>query len=198
MIKGFAVFVVLLLSSVLLAQTLPKLDRFNGTRSNDKVFLEWVISAGSTCNGIQLYRSTDTINFELIESILGDCGNLAFAQLYNYTDIKPEKNKTNYYRLETGSRVFSKIVSIDFLDYFNGYQIRPNPLQDRARLYFENPNRSKFQFNLLNQFGTDIVEQFTNEEYFQLELGHLIPGIYFFIVYDALRNSTIKGNLLIQ
>ncbi|MBA2421837.1 MAG: hypothetical protein H0V61_01240 [Chitinophagales bacterium] len=39
------------------------LGNFSLFQSNGKVYLNWYIVSGSSCNGIQIYRSTDSVMF---------------------------------------------------------------------------------------------------------------------------------------
>ena len=79
-----------------LGQINPILGHFYASEQNGVVILSWEILAGSTCNGIQIFRSTDDLNFSQINDIPGICGNISFAQDYIYEDIIPVKNKTNF------------------------------------------------------------------------------------------------------
>jgi hypothetical protein len=53
------------------------LSDFDIDQSNGKVLLAWTIKSGSICNGMQIYRSKDSIDFVLIEDIQGVCGSLS-------------------------------------------------------------------------------------------------------------------------
>jgi len=114
------IFLLLLLisqsASVSVAQNHPILGKFSISENNGDVYLSWSIIAGSSCNGIQIYRSIDSINFSQIGDIPGVCGSVDFTQTYDFTDNNPVKNKVNYYRLELGNQDFSQIVSIEIID----------------------------------------------------------------------------------
>ena len=109
-------------------------DNFTVFENNEKVYLNWTIISGSTCNGIQIYRSTDSISYFKIGSIAGICGSSSTATNCNFTDNNPEKNKFNCYRLELGGNGTSEILSVEIIDIESGYQIRPSPVIDKAKI----------------------------------------------------------------
>src|SRR5687768_12462136 len=82
------------------AQGSPILGKFSLSESNGQVALDWQIVAGSTCNGIQIYRSTDAVQYSQIGNIAGICGSITEAVNYFFTDTTPVKNAINYYYLE--------------------------------------------------------------------------------------------------
>ena len=55
------------------ANTQTILGDFDIDQSNGKVLLAWTIKSGSVCNGMQIFRSKDSVNFVLIEDIQGVC-----------------------------------------------------------------------------------------------------------------------------
>ncbi len=85
------------------AQHNPIPGNFSLFENNGKVYLNWSIVSGSTCNGIQIYRSTDSVMFTQVGNIPGICGSSSSAISYNFIDDNPVKNKVNYYRLELGN-----------------------------------------------------------------------------------------------
>ena len=132
------------------AQYHPILDNFIAIVSNEKIYLHWTITSGSTCNGMKVFRSTDTLNFTEIEDISGICGSTTTPVSYNYSDYAPIPNKTNYYRLELGVLGPSKYVSAEFIKPQNdNYLIRPNPVTESATLFFKNDLHDPYTFCLL-------------------------------------------------
>lgn len=92
------------------AQSTPLLTKFNGTAYNNQVYLSWEIGQGSTCNGIGVMRSVDSVSFVEIGSIEGVCGSTSEPQSYTFTDLTPQSNRTNYYRLNLGGLAFSSVL----------------------------------------------------------------------------------------
>ena len=84
------------------------MDELSIDYSQGNVLLAWTIKSGSVCNGIQIYRSTDSLNFVIIENIDGACGDLASSVTYTYTDSEPINNKINYFKFELVFAVLSE------------------------------------------------------------------------------------------
>ena len=177
----------------------PILDRFEAAENNGAIYLNWVITSGSTCNGIDIFRSVDSLNFSLIGSIGGICGSPEFAQPYRFTDETPVKNSINYYRLELGGSGYSEIIAIELIVFDgNDYQIRPNPAPTQAKIVFEN-DQNQPAFLKLYDFRGNLIEDLTTEEnFFIVNTSHLPGGMYLFTISDLENQSKIKGKLMVQ
>jgi hypothetical protein len=174
------------------------LDRWTGFEHEDQVVLNWTLSAGSLCNGIDVYRSTDGIQFEKIGGISGVCGGIDEPQTFDFIDPKPIANHINYYYLELGTGEKSAVIGIEVVQLPKyGYQIRPNPVHDQGKIYFENSTHSRFTFTLTNPWGMAVEVLITNEFYFELDVTKLPPGIYFFVITDQDGATQSKGRLVV-
>jgi len=182
------------------AQHNPILGKFTVFENNGKVFLNWTIVSGSTCNGIQIYRSTDTINYTQVGNIVGVCGSSSSAVSYNFTDDNPEKNKVNYYHLELGNNGSSEILSVEIIDIANnGYQIRPNPVVSSiAKIYFDNNTKNQHQLFIYNISGIQVFRTSTNEDLFDLNTETFLSGIYLFTISTEGNLPRAKGKIIIQ
>ena len=185
-------------TSNVFAQHNPILGNFTLFENNRKVYLNWSIVSGSTCNGIQIYRSTDNINYTQIGSIAGVCGNSSTAVSYNFTDNNPEKNKINYYRLELGNNGSSEILSVKIIDIESGYQIRPNPVIGKAKIYFDNNTSLLFQLVIYNLKGVNIFTLETKTDFFELNTEKIQSGIYFFTIGTEGNVPKAKGRIMVQ
>lgn len=181
------------------AQSHPILGKLYASEIKGKVYLNWQIIAGSTCNGIQIYRSTDSINFVQIGSIPGLCGNISQPQNYDFIDNNAVKNQINYYRLELGNRGYSQIISLAIVDIKkDGYQIRPNPIITEGKIYFENNNNKAHQILIYDQRGIQVYSNSTKEDFFYLNTKLLSSGIYLFTISNTDMALKVKGKLLVQ
>ena len=181
------------------AQSHPILGKFYISENEGDVYLNWSIIEGSTCNGIQIYRSTDSTNFSQIGEIYGVCGSVSFEQPYDFTDNNPVKNKVNYYRLELGNQGFSQIVSVEIIDIeSNGYQIRPHPANSETKIYFDNNTNREQQLILYNMNGIEVFTSTTKEDFFLLKTSFLQSGLYFFTISISGNPPTAQGKLLVQ
>ncbi len=181
------------------AQSHPILGKFRVSVTDGVVFLSWAIVAGSTCNGIQIYRSTDSITFTQIGAIPGICGSTTFSQPYDFTDNNPAKNKVNYYRLELGGYGFSQTLSVELINLeFGNYQIRPNPITSEGKIYFSNDRKQEYRITLHNLNGAEVFSATTREDFFQINVLSLQSGAYIFNISDLENLPFAKGKLLIH
>lgn len=181
------------------AQDDPFLDFIGGTENDGKVFLQWVMKAGTSCDGIRIYRSTDNQYFEQIGRISGICGSPDFAVGYTFTDESPSMNQSNYYRLELGNLGFSKTIAIAVFDFgTNGCRLFPQPVKYQAVLYFENSSQTAKQLTLLDLNGKLVYQAETNGDSFQLDAETLPSGMYVFRIEGNKNQSGIQGKILIS
>jgi len=67
----------------------PILDKFDVTANHQQVFISCTIGSGNVCNGIEIWRSMDSINFNIVGDIPGICGSLAEPVNYYFIDENP-------------------------------------------------------------------------------------------------------------
>ncbi|PKP50117.1 MAG: hypothetical protein CVT92_14700 [Bacteroidetes bacterium HGW-Bacteroidetes-1] len=198
--KSFIIMILIFLAGPsLVAQETTILDNFTINKNGGKIYLNWVITSGNTCDGTIIYRSDDMINFTQIGHISGICGSSYSPVPYDFIDENPLKNQRNYYRLELGNNGFSEIVSLESIDFENkGYQVRPNPVITHAKIYFENKELENHQLKLYNQSGFLVSVASSSNNYFEVNAINLQNGIYIFTIFKAGKLAVIKGRLLIQ
>lgn len=155
-----------------------ELDKFAVFQHNDQVFLSWVMARGSTCNGIQVERSTDNIEFEIIEYIPGVCGSAAEPRPYSYIDENPVANQTNYYRLELGYQGYSETQSLEFRVFSEGITIGPNPAQDQTEIRFRNPSQDMVNLEIYSISGRLVHETRATSSTLDLDLSTFQDGVY--------------------
>ncbi len=173
------------------------LDSFNAADNNGTVFLKWVISSGSTCDGINIFRSSDTIGFIQIGRIEGICGSPDTPQPFSFTDENPLKNQINYYRLELGYSGYSEIISIELISLNNrDHQVRPNPVVNGAKIYFENDESKPHILLVFDLNGRIIDEQSNSQAYFSINTSSLPGGLYLFSISGTESNQIIKGKFI--
>jgi len=190
---------VLFAGTRLFAQETTILNNFTASENNGKIFLQWVITSGSTCNGTKIFRSTDNLSFTQIGEISGVCGSSSFAKAYDFTDESPIDNLKNHYRLELGNNGFSKVVSLEITDLQNGgYQVRPNPVSSQAKIYFKNKNYENHQLKIHNQNGSFVSSSYTNDECFDFDATNLHAGIYIFTISKTGKPDKLSGKLVVH
>jgi hypothetical protein len=196
----FIIFILLLqVAAGTMAQTGPVIDNFNISKSGNQVLLSWRMLAGNTCNGISIFRATDTIHFSQIGLIPGICGSTIESVRYTHTDLSPVQNSINYYRLEFGGIGISEIISIDIIDLGpSGYQVRPNPVRDEAKIFFTNDEGFQHQLKLYSMNGIEVFKASTNEEYFSIKSTFLEAGLYMFTISTSGAPPVLTGKLIVQ
>jgi hypothetical protein len=165
------------------AQNEDVIEYLNASEFNGKVLLSWSIMQGNTCNGIQILHSTDSINFSQISSIEGICGSTQQSISYSFTDLSPEKNANNYYRLQLGGLGFSWIVSVEVIDLgMNTSIVRPNPLSKTSELLFDNEANFEVFISVYSSSGVLVNMQSTVSEQILLEKSKYTAGLYHYVL----------------
>jgi hypothetical protein len=181
--KYFFFFVLFIFSAPLSAQNEDVIEYLNASEFNGKVLLSWSIMQGNTCNGIQILHSTDSINFSQISSIEGICGSTQQSISYSFTDLSPEKNANNYYRLQLGGLGFSWIVSVEVIDLgMNTSIVRPNPLSKTSELLFDNEANFEVFISVYSSSGVLVNMQSTVSEQILLEKSKYTAGLYHYVL----------------
>jgi len=154
---------------------------FSAKEVSGKVFLNWTMNLGQTCNGIDITRSTDNLNFSPIGNIQGICGSPFDTVSYSFLDESPIPNQINYYRLQLGNLGPSKILSIEIIDIQGtGFQVRPNPIVDVGRIYFDNDQSEEYRLTLISVDGLALRQLITRNDFFDLNVSELSTGAYIF------------------
>ena len=201
-LKHITVLLLVLLSVNLLAQNEgpghPILDDFKVIEISGKVYIDVTISSGNTCNGITVWRSVDSLNFEQVGDVAGICGNASTPVSYSFIDENPIKNKTIYYKVELGGSGFTiprSILIIDTQEF--GFQIRPNPANEKAVIYFENPQSQEVELVLYDLAGNKMLELKSETNAFTIRTLELNKGLYFFSIGKTSSQNRTKGKIMV-
>lgn len=175
------------------------ISNFKATQIENNVQIDWSIEAGSTCTGISLEHSSDSVNFTAIYEYLGICGSATEKQSYSYTHKNPIENVKNYYRLRPGmSSDYSSIIVINYIDYNEeGFIIYPNPIASFGYLYFKDSNSKNLSFVLYNHQGKEIHRiKNVKDNYILIEkTKDIVSGSYHFIISDG-TNIKYEGRIV--
>lgn len=173
--------------------------QFTPVQVENKVELSFTIKAGNTCNGIQIYRSADSLTFTEIGDIQGVCGSSDRNESYSFTDHSPAGNRFNYYRLQLGTLGYSDVASLFYIQPDgNNALLFPNPLTHETLITFLNTSREKCSLSVFNSDGKLIYQSDpVTENSFHLHKDDFSPGIYFYtILSDGRRLFKGKFNVL--
>jgi hypothetical protein len=196
--KRYLLLFFLLVSSVLKAQESESLDAINALENNAKVYLRWTMKSGNTCNGIRIYRSLDSTNFNTIGQINGICGSSTESISYDFIDESPTLNAVNYYTIELGSLGFSKVISVEVLDFKSGILVRPQPSQANVELVFKNELSDVYSIQIYNLQGKVLLEKSGNSDRFNIDLSYHPNGIYLYKIYNNEKGDLSTGKIIKQ
>lgn len=171
---------------------------FRAEELNGNVYLTWSVKQGFTCNGIDVYRSIDSVHYTKIGDIEGICGSSAASIAYDFTDQFPEKNTRNFYRLSLGGVINSHAISIDIIDiYANKYLIVPNPVNFESNLHFENASSALCVLTTMDGRGVQLISETSTGEVFQLHADDYASGTYWFRIDYGNGNPSIVGRFVV-
>lgn len=169
--------------SSVFAQNESVVLNLSATEFNGKVLLTWSVTQGNTCNGINVLHGTDTTNYSQVGSIEGICGSAAETIDYQFTDVNPNLNVTNYYRLSLGGIGFSYPVNIEVIDAGGQYYIvAPNPISSQSQLIFNNENQEEVTISFFNENGELVHEETSSEQSVSISRAKFKQGVYFFVL----------------
>ena len=181
-----------------LAQNEQVVLDLSATEFNGKVLLTWSITQGNTCNGIQVLRSLDALNYVQIGSIEGICGSTAATIKYQFTDPNPVLNVTNHYRLSMGGIGFSYPVNTEVIDTGDDdYVLAPHPLVDESVLIFDNENQELITITFFTERGEIVKELQTSEQSVSVHRSDFSIGVYIFVLQSDGKQPAFTGMLTV-
>lgn len=172
------------------------LSKFTAEYTGNEVILNWTIKGGQQCNGVDVYRSVDSINWEKIGGVEGICG-ASEPQYYDFTDSDPEKGNFNYYQLKLGTQGFSSIQKIQVIRYEDSYAVYPNPGNDIITLSIS-PNLGRGRYLIYNPLGTLVhTAEVDAGELLTLQKATYGSGIFIF-QWVSENNQQVNGSFIFQ
>lgn len=175
----------------------PILDNFGITLDNNRIIIHWTIKAGRSCNGTGIYRSDDDINWMLIGSIDGICGNNDEPISYVFVDESPVFGAWNYYRLELGLEGFTGSVSIYLHLNEDKLIIKgDNPWSGNLQILINDDSSRWYKLVIQDLNGRTIQDLKTYSKNVVLPEMLLAHGLYLISLYDS-YNSLLQTKKLI-
>lgn len=172
--------------------------QFSAMEVEGKVYLDWTMDRGQTCNGIDIMRSTDGLNFSPIGNISGVCGSSFEIVSYFFVDESPVPNQINHYRLTLGNLGPSQTLSVEIINLTElGYQVRPNPVVDQARIYFDNDRSAEHVLTLFSLNGKALRKGTTRNDYFDLNASGLARGFHLFRIETSDGLKKVVGKVVV-
>ncbi len=170
----------LFLPSTLQAQEHPFLTAYTLTELPGSIRVDWTIEGGNTCDGQEVERSTDSVNFVVVHMIGGLCGDPSIPKSYTWTDEAPPELSTIHYRIKLGVEGYSSIKSIEFDQLTTSAQrFYPNPTDRMAVLLLQLPSGTAVDLVVTDAQGRTVLDlQGHNGPRIELDLLPLPAGVY--------------------
>ncbi|MBK8226395.1 MAG: T9SS type A sorting domain-containing protein [Flavobacteriales bacterium] len=106
----------------------PFIQSFTLTVLDGRIHVEWVMTGGSTCDGSQVERSTDGVDFSVVHRIDGLCGDPAVPVLYDWYDEAPPELSTVHFRIAFSGQGRSSAKAVEFRQLIESdFRLFPSP-----------------------------------------------------------------------
>ncbi|MBZ0206217.1 MAG: T9SS type A sorting domain-containing protein [Flavobacteriales bacterium] len=171
------------------AQEHPFLSAYALTELPDGVLVNWTIHGGSTCDGQEVQRSTDSLHFSVVHTIQGICGSPDASTPYTWFDPSPPELSRAFYRLKLGFDGYSSVKSV-FFAQLNASEQRffPNPASNVATLVVDAKPNTPLDLSVFDGSGRLVVRLTgVNGPTVDVPVRQLPAGLYTY------RVSTVAG-----
>lgn len=191
---NFIITCLLLIGTLVIQAQTNIAHRFSANLAQNQVYLDILIRAGNTCQGIYIERSTDSTLFREIGNIPGICGSSERDEPYTFIDEQPQPDAVNYYRVRFGENGYSAVETVRYLRTgAGGYKVFPNPARNKVSILFENENRKAHSFELYSAQGQKLLETPNiKDNTISFSVAGFTPGLYFFRLSNG-EQSSISG-----
>jgi hypothetical protein len=179
-----------------------RIQNFNVFAVNGSVGIKFTVSKGTQCNGYTIWHSLDSINFNVIYSYPGICGNTSADQDFSYTHTSPGVNVVNYYKIELPGVETSPVQRVYLTTTPQASLLMyPNPIvneYDVLYLKIFNANNLRVVGFLYNQFGKPMrtLDITTKVDLANLYINDLENGLYVIWLTDG--TQLFRGKFIIN
>lgn len=192
------VFILSLLGSIHAQDGHTILRNFSARQEGNTVLLTWVIKGGNTCQGTRIHRFENDSAFVQIGEYDGICGSASSDEKYEFADIAPLPNQTNYYRLELGHQGYTNVIQADFYTYSDkGYIVLGNPLITSSTIVFDNPKGEEHELSMYDANGKLVLQQPTEKTKVKIYNEGFKNGLYTFVI-STNKEAMITGKILVM
>ena len=188
-------FLFFLLSTHIFAQ---RILNFRIFQVNQAVFLNFILSKGSSCNGFNVLHSSDSVNFKIIHEDPTICGTSNANEVKNWTHVNPIINQLNYYKIQLNPGEMSPVNRI-FVNQTNKPNIIlfPNPIStDHDFLTIKILGTESLEFDgfIYNQFGNYVlkIENQSTLSNSTIKIHELSNGLYLIKLTDGYNLYSTK------
>jgi len=184
-----------LLSTHIFAQRILNFKIF---QVNQAVFLNFILSKGSSCNGFNVLHSSDSVNFKIIHEDPTICGTSNADEAKNWTHANPIINQLNYYKIQLNPSEMSPVNRI-FVNQTNKPNIVlfPNPIStdiDLLTIKILGTESLAFDGFIYNQFGNYVlkIEKQSTISNSTIKINELSNGLYLIKLTDGYNLYSTK------
>ncbi len=188
-------FLFFLLSTHIFAQRILNFKIF---QVNQAVFLNFILSKGSSCNGFNVLHSSDSVNFKIIHEDPTICGTSNADEAKNWTHANPIINQLNYYKIQLNPGEMSPVNRI-FVNQTNKPNIVlfPNPIStdiDLLTIKILGTESLEFDGFIYNQFGNYVlkIEKQSTISNSTIKINELSNGLYLIKLTDGYNLYSTK------
>lgn len=173
-----------------------KLRNFNVFSDGKYVHVNWTIETGSICDGVTIYRSTDSTNLQPIGFIDGICGSSSKPVGYSFTDSTPIQNRIAYYALKLGYAQYTETRKVFFISDATEYVVYPNPANSIATILYNTNASEEYSISLTDISGNVVLQRSgLSGQYIFIDGNNLSSGLYIFNINTRSGKRT-TGKLL--
>lgn len=175
-----------------------RLIAFDGKAKDNLVSLEWRTAFEVNNLGFEIERSTDGLEWELVEFVEGK-GTAFNLNTYTARDKSPSYG-LNYYRLKQidfdRTSVYSKVIYVDFRKQ-NKIIAFPNPVDDQ--LIIETTETKEVDIRIFNDMGKVVYQktQLMNEK-LELDVSIIQSGNHLLHITDAKNGEIIYHGYMLK
>ena len=154
---------------------------YNLNPIQQSVQLVWQVSAGNSCQNVELQHSLNGKDFETFFTYVGVCGNPNAITSYDHTHQNPTTNKINYYRLKVNQDLTD--VKTVFITGADEIIVLPHPVKETSQIIF-NGSGNAAQVTVYNLNGGIIWQEHFDQEPVLINATEFNSGFYILQVND--------------
>jgi hypothetical protein len=161
----------------------PFIRTFTLTVLDGRIHVAWTMQGGSTCDGSEVLRSTDGVDFITAHRIDGICGDASLDVPFSWMDDAPPEFSTLSYRIKLGNEGFSSVKTVDFTQLTSSDQrFFPSPMRDDATLLLNVPASARVDLLIFDMGGRIVWERegLVGREH-RIELRDVRAGMYGYV-----------------
>ncbi len=169
---------------------IPYLD-FSLSNSGSSALVTWTVKAGNTCQDVQVWRGTDSLNLKEVFAYAGICGDDDSSKVYSYTDNPPVTGITYYYRIViiTDRTQVKKVL----IPPSEGLSVYPNPATEKLNLVYS-PQNNLLSIEIFDSKGNAVNILNKPENFTQLNVSDWPSGVYY---YKAIFEERMEINQIV-